>query len=644
MLLAAHYDTVPGSPGAGDDGAGTAVVLEVARTLTHSGPRATRNNVVVLLTDAEEPGLQGAQAFVREQAHTLGPTVVLNHEARGVTGAPMTFRMTSPNAELLEALSAAREAFADSATEAAFAAFPNDSDLRHFAAAGMHGYDTALVAGAAHYHSPLDDLASLAPASVQHMGRTSLDLARQLADRDLSRLADAEQHIVTTLPWGLVHFPAAVEAPLAAATLLLAILLVAVLRARRALTLPRATLSAVVAAAVLAAAGLAAAAVWQTALAFDPGQASSVIGEPYRPGPYRVAVLAAAAAVALALLVPARRRLGGPALTAGTLVLLAAGGVVLALAAPGASVVLVPPTLGVATGTAVAGVLPRRCTPAQVMAVVVGLVPAVALLAPAVWSGLDAGLALGGPPSAVLLAVLLLLAVPLADLAWPPRRSGRGRAALVPTALLLTVVLATMAGLIVNRDGATPLRQESLQYAMDAGTGEAFWFSWSPRSPWLGSLLTREPGSLDAVPFSDGSPLAHGPAEPAELPAPELTVVGDQRLAERREVTVQLRSPRGAPTLGLWVDATSAQVRAAEVAGRDVPVRQSRGPWAFGVQYLGATADGVQVRLELEPRDHELVLRVADCTDDLADAPSVEPPTPRAFVTPQVCVSRQQIV
>ena len=110
VLLSAHYDTVAGSPGAADDGIGVAVLLETARALNTAG--ALRNDVVILLTDAEEDGLHGAEAFVREQAEALGPTVVLNHEARGASGAPITYQMSSPNGELVDALSKASVASA----------------------------------------------------------------------------------------------------------------------------------------------------------------------------------------------------------------------------------------------------------------------------------------------------------------------------------------------------------------------------------------------------------------------------------------------------------------------------------------------------------------------------------------------------
>ena len=71
VLLTAHYDTVAGSPGAGDDGIGVGVLLETARALSTAD--ALRNTVMILLTDAEEHGLHGAEAFVRERAKELGP-------------------------------------------------------------------------------------------------------------------------------------------------------------------------------------------------------------------------------------------------------------------------------------------------------------------------------------------------------------------------------------------------------------------------------------------------------------------------------------------------------------------------------------------------------------------------------------------
>jgi aminopeptidase YwaD len=57
-----HFDTVPGAPGASDNGSGTATVLEIANVIAKKGEIGS--NCFVLF-GAEEPSLLGSQAFVR---------------------------------------------------------------------------------------------------------------------------------------------------------------------------------------------------------------------------------------------------------------------------------------------------------------------------------------------------------------------------------------------------------------------------------------------------------------------------------------------------------------------------------------------------------------------------------------------------
>jgi hypothetical protein len=197
---------------------------------------------------------------------------VLNHEARGA-GAP--------------------GASADSSSEASFEALPNDTDFTPFEQAGLHGYDTAIVADSAYYHSPLDDPAHLSAASLQQMGDTTLALTRELAGMDLSAIRVGGEQIVATLPWGLLWYPQSLEIPLAIGVLVLTTVLVFLLGRRGSLTLPRVALSAAASVVLLVAAGAASYAVWRLALLIDPAQASALGGEPYRPVLYRLAMLLA---------------------------------------------------------------------------------------------------------------------------------------------------------------------------------------------------------------------------------------------------------------------------------------------------------------------------------------------------------------
>ena len=63
IMLAAHLDSMAGSPGASDAGSGVATLLETLRAIAHtdlSAPTALpmRHSVIALFNGAEEMGLQ----------------------------------------------------------------------------------------------------------------------------------------------------------------------------------------------------------------------------------------------------------------------------------------------------------------------------------------------------------------------------------------------------------------------------------------------------------------------------------------------------------------------------------------------------------------------------------------------------------
>ena len=64
VVLGAHYDTVPGAPGANDDGSGVAAVLGVAAEMSHVTPRS--RDILFVFFDEEERGLVGSKAFAQK--------------------------------------------------------------------------------------------------------------------------------------------------------------------------------------------------------------------------------------------------------------------------------------------------------------------------------------------------------------------------------------------------------------------------------------------------------------------------------------------------------------------------------------------------------------------------------------------------
>jgi len=186
LLLCAHYDTVPGSPGAGDDALGCAVVLEVARALLASGEPV--RDLMVLISDGEELGLLGARAFVRggddasphPWAKDVG--VVLVFEARGNRGPAWCFQSGPGNADLIASFATAPFPAGSSLAKAVYERMPNDTDLSVFLDAGVQGIGWAPVDGFPAYHSPNDVAEALSPGTVQHMGEQGLATARALME------------------------------------------------------------------------------------------------------------------------------------------------------------------------------------------------------------------------------------------------------------------------------------------------------------------------------------------------------------------------------------------------------------------------------------------------------------------------------
>ena len=99
VLVTAHYDSVWTGAGAADDGAGVSAILEIARMAADYPPYL--NDVIFLITDAEETGLVGARAFAEHDPLFARVKVVVNLEARGVSGPSTLFETGEGNRSII---------------------------------------------------------------------------------------------------------------------------------------------------------------------------------------------------------------------------------------------------------------------------------------------------------------------------------------------------------------------------------------------------------------------------------------------------------------------------------------------------------------------------------------------------------------
>ena len=94
-LIGAHFDTVPGSPGADDNASGVAAMLECARVLTDSG---NDRRVTFVAFDAEEiqppvEGLHGSTAYVKDLPAESRPSAAIIFESIGFSSSTIKQRL-----------------------------------------------------------------------------------------------------------------------------------------------------------------------------------------------------------------------------------------------------------------------------------------------------------------------------------------------------------------------------------------------------------------------------------------------------------------------------------------------------------------------------------------------------------------------
>ncbi|WP_328464805.1 M28 family peptidase [Actinoplanes sp. NBC_00393] len=628
IFLVAHYDSAQVGPGGNDDAAGTATILETARALT-SGDRL-RNDVVLVLTDAEEACLCGAKAFVDQHPLARDGGVVLNFEARGSSGPAIMFETSDGNGRLVEAYGQVPYPVGTSFAVEIYRLLPNDTDFTPFLdAERFSGMNSAYIDGAAVYHAPTDTPEAMNRDSLQHHGDNALALTRELGGLDLAALDSGDATYFPAAGW-LVRYPGAMVWPLAVLALIAVAALAWLVRrqgrssGRRMVAAAGLTLVPIIVAPLLAQ-GL-----WMLLTVIRPEYGGMPI-DPYRPLWYRLAVIALAAATVFAWYALLRRRIGPAALAVAGLGWLAVLGAVLAGFTPGGAYLATLPALA----GAIAGLIAIHVPDSVAVAVLaVGAAVAVVILLPTIWMLFPA---LGMPMAGVgaFLTVLLALALlPVVDLIHPAAGGARGMEALrarrlgaVPTlTAALAVVVCTATGLAVDRFDAEHPSLTHLMYALDADNGTARWLSEeTDPQEWTSQFVSGEPAAVtDSLPAFGGEALRSGPAPAAALPAPNLTLVTDTRSGDSRTLRLRLAPQRTARFVTLHV-AEGTEVTAATIGGRPItPAGAAGGGWGFGFVFHAPPAGGIEV--DLTVRGTEPVrFRVMDASDDVSTVPGFKP-------------------
>ncbi|WP_151672856.1 M20/M25/M40 family metallo-hydrolase [Patiriisocius marinus] len=212
LVLLSHYDSalVP-SLGASDAGSGVVTILESLRAYKASG-KQPENDIIVLFTDAEEIGLDGANLFVKNHKWAKDVGIVLNFEARG-SGGPsnMIVETNGGNTNLVKAFENANVPYpvASSLMYSVYKLLPNDTDSTIFREEGdIESMFFAFIDDHFDYHTANDTVENLNIETLQHQGSYLLPLLHYFADTDLGNLKAEEDSVYVNIPMvKFIHYP-----------------------------------------------------------------------------------------------------------------------------------------------------------------------------------------------------------------------------------------------------------------------------------------------------------------------------------------------------------------------------------------------------------------------------------------------------
>ncbi len=212
LMLLSHYDSSPHSSlGASDAGSGVATILEAVRAFL-TQHKSAKNDIIILLSDAEELGLNGADLFVNQHPWIKEVGLVLNFEARG-SGGPsyMLIETNRGNARLIEEFTKADPDYpvANSLAYSIYKMLPNDTDLTIFREdADIEGFNFAFIDDHFDYHTVRDNYDRLDRNTLAHQGSYLMPLLLHFSNADLGNLKSLNDQVYFNVPFfKLVTYP-----------------------------------------------------------------------------------------------------------------------------------------------------------------------------------------------------------------------------------------------------------------------------------------------------------------------------------------------------------------------------------------------------------------------------------------------------
>jgi hypothetical protein len=619
ILLAAHYDSAPGSFGASDDGAGVVAILETLRALK-SGP-PLKNDVIALFTDGEEEGLLGAGGFVIEHPWMKDVGLVLNFEARGHTGPSVMFETSRQNGWLINqfAQSVPRPVGSSMGYDV-YRLLTLDTDLSVFKEANVNGLNFAFIKGVTHYHNALDNFENIDERSLQHHGSYALALTRHFGNQNFENTKAPNAVYFDLLGRVLVRYPASWSIVLTVLTALLFVGVVIVGFRRHLLSLKGIGFGFVSFVLCLGLAAVAAILLWNALSLVHKDYRSLPQGVPYNGSIYVLACVALAIAI-VSVVFALIKRVSMPNLATGALLCWLLLLLAVNFYLPGTAFLLLWPLFFSLIGIDLLFYFSKdgMISPKLLIAVTLCAIPGAILLSAAI-ANISAALPLRlSWAIALMVALSVGLLIPLLRVS-----AGRGKWLVPLAASVVCVALLVVGGFSARYDAKHPALT-NVFYLLNADTGEAIWGSDDERpNDWTTPLFANATAHAASNERPAIVPAKYQqPAAAAGLQAPEITLIGDSINDGVRTLKLRVKSLRQANLISLYVD-QSAKVRGAHVNGKLVnfwnAVAQGQASHPWSMRFFAVPVEGIELTLEVMS-DKPFQIRAIDQTQGLPALP-----------------------
>jgi hypothetical protein len=639
ILLVAHYDSVPTGPGASDDGASVAALLETLRALKAGAP--LRNDIVFLFTDGEEPGLLGAKAFVEEHPWAKEGGLVLNFETRGTSGASLMFETSSGNGWLIkEFTKAAPHPVSNSFLYEIYRVLPNDTDFTIFKKAGFAGLNFAYINDVTSYHTRLDTIANVNEQSLQHQGSYALALARHFGNLDLGDIKQSNAVYFNTI-FGFVRYPGTWAKPLAIFVVFLFFGVVILGFKTKQLSFFGIVFGFLILFLSMIVAVFVGIGVWVLLRQLHSGYKSVSLVEPYNSSLYMISFVALALALTSTLYVLFRKtKIRTMNLTVGGLFWWLTLMVLTAFLLPGASFLFTWPLISSLLALAYVFMSKEesRVTVNRFSVLSLSAIPGIMLFAPLVYLLFHA-LTINAVAVDMLVIVLLLGSlIPHFNLI-----STRNKWLLPSAMAVICLGFIVAASFTAGFDQAHP-KPDNLSYALNANTGKAAWVSSDARlDEYTSQFIKANSETMDMADYLPLKPVfwnskkfLNSEADPVQLAAPSVVVLEDKKSDGVRMMRMRINSSRRAPVISVSLG-HSTEVLQAVINGKRVENGPTRTPAelknGWGFTYYALPEDGIELVIESKstgPWD----VKVVDESYGLPEIPGKASPARPVYTMP----------